>query len=1475
MAIEKPERFDIKDLYIDVKLEALVNGEPYDFTGRRHFTAGFFKENIGFGISNIRIEVNTSLQPIVEITMLDLYGNTMFGGQYNDFNVDYSSFFRWPPPKFMFTFKGYLGRPVTWILNLKQYDINFISQSGHYELKASFVPNQWGFFGDMPFLYLLAVKRLRMNRNGGSQTEVMSIFDLIDIGKRVEVKTLDVTKKYDGILKKLSAIQNNLALALAQDGIVSFGENINGEVDGQAVKGFENVSIRDITQEIKLEDILIQARDAQQRDLINQFLFTKMRLSGKLGGYDEKTFSQFKSLPETERKSEEKRCLEIIKKNVKNINEEISANILYSSKYELSQITISEVMRQIAQDSAYIMGRILEAGFKGNSNDERVGANDIPDRHDKRNSQESESRPRIVGQYYPLVEKEGEELPALSEHTDGTDYGIENSGCEMDFVREFINAVVEGIVQYSNGGDEVTTATSDDGLISRVSNLEASSKNPYKPFYNTIAENVLIRSGIAAFMTRSDDPNLPGFHDGYFDIDRYAVTDVKQKTINQLAEEDAKNITDNMIKSMPNDDVMQLKMFVDFFINLFSDDGEDIFNAEGKKAFPASQVTHGVDENTPESILDYKVIMKLPEGKTGADLNTQEKINAANLSSNYYKTFREFILNGPIRNSGMRGLVDENRLTARKLINNGLIYTYPHNGDNDYYILVYEGEDARKVKGLNTTPTDSEFAGTEINKDGSGFKGLIEITQYKDVDGKTLGRVDNFNSYVEKGLALDYAQLKNIPQGFYDVGRYGGLEDDINFDSDDPENGLPPEMNALLWKKKIVDGTPNDNKTQTRAENIVYTILYHKSSEDTRVIFGPFLEGAEARNQRAYIKTICKAIKGKIKQVEKEREQVVNRVLGKAQETESIIYKQMHSMFHQWSSLAYKDVISETGDYNGSSIPENGYGIANELEELYGGIDKHINSNGLTSEDIAGKDDCTFIYDYPLQRIREADGSKLDTIDVKQSIISLDPLNHRNSETTVLNMIYNLCSKNNFLFMPIPGYAGYLDVKNVYKPYEGESETRIRNFFHIMFIPTPESRSMMSNKTYSAPLTFRDSDTQRDIKGEAISFTFGSVDNQVVKNVSVGTRDNKVTAESIINLQRLTDKEDNNKTVTTDCSMLNVMAGRSYMSKLDILGNSQVYPMQFYFLEKMPLFDGLYQIMKVDHTITPNDMTTSIEGIRMRFNPGSGYFSIPPVTLGTLQSLLDQRPRTNPVPDGFVRTAEGRDINTSTQAGEDEIGDGNSVEVVRRTDDGTDDQKVNLLPYIRQAQLSSRLTNMGDSGPIVDNNGPNGLIAEKGGIIQCMNNFIEDILEPFAQFFKTKDPELFKKWTITSGARKYIGDEETESQHLRGQAVDSSIPFLNQSDGLINNHKLLNYIMEFYAQNPSLEYGQILMETRNTLGRPQIWVHWSYRRSDNQKQRLRFVNDKKIQAPMNTGRGGPQVNSQLSMRDARMTNLLS
>ena len=144
--------FKISDdgFYLDGRLTAIVNGSCYDFMGRKIFTTGFFRRSVGFGIINIDIEINQSLQPIVTITFKDLYGNVVFGKKNAGEDVpDYSVLFNWPPPKFLFTFKGYLGKQVSWMLNLKKTGTSY-QADGSYEIKCEFVPNQWGFMGDLP-----------------------------------------------------------------------------------------------------------------------------------------------------------------------------------------------------------------------------------------------------------------------------------------------------------------------------------------------------------------------------------------------------------------------------------------------------------------------------------------------------------------------------------------------------------------------------------------------------------------------------------------------------------------------------------------------------------------------------------------------------------------------------------------------------------------------------------------------------------------------------------------------------------------------------------------------------------------------------------------------------------------------------------------------------------------------------------------------------------------------------------------------------------------------------------------------------------------------------------------------------------------------------------------------------------------------------------------------------------------------------
>jgi hypothetical protein len=140
---------------------------------------------------------------------------------------------------------------------------------------------------------------------------------------------------------------------------------------------------------------------------------------------------------------------------------------------------------------------------------------------------------------------------------------------------------------------------------------------------------------------------------------------------------------------------------------------------------------------------------------------------------------------------------------------------------------------------------------------------------------------------------------------------------------------------------------------------------------------------------------------------------------------------------------------------------------------------------------------------------------------------------------------------------------------------------------------------------------------------------------------------------------------------------------------------------------------------------------------------------------------------------------------------------------------------------------------------IIDITTPKGDKLKGEDIIRDMNQFIQDVLGPFAKWLKSKYPDVYKNWYITSATRGYVpkGGSLT-SQHYRGQAIDSCYLGSRKANPE-GNIKLINAILEWYKENP-VGYGQILFETRDPSS---CWIHWSYTRGVKKLMFARFHND--------------------------------
>lgn len=1187
-------KFTISDpgFYLDGRLIAIVDGSQYDFMGREIFTTGFFRENIGFGIISINIEVNTSLQPIITITLKDLYGNAVFGKDVIDEEVpEYSVLFNWPPPKFLFTFKGYLGRQVSWVLNLKQTSTSY-QQDGSYEIKCEFVPSQWGFMGDLPFLFLLAIKGLKKNELPPEEfKKQQTVFDLIKIGLRSETKTKEITKEFDELLEQMNLIKSNrIVEALVYSKVIRLDQPLEGAAGNSKVvsttEGKETVNFRNITFPTPSEEEIKTVEKIKEYTSSNADALRKVNayflLNATIGSTPGKGVS-LKSINFTggSYEQEEMRSrIKLIDDNLKVINAAIKKRVYDSTKSQLEKITIGQIFRQLGRDSGYIMGKILEIGAVGyskNKTDRDIGVKEK----------------KIIGKQFPLkIDSEtGNEVPAI-----GSGVDIENY--ELNFVDKFITAVSQGVAQDLLREDQLGGLSDNTKLLRRVNNIEAPNENPYKPFFRNIAQNIMVRAGIIAFLTRSNDPNYPGDYDTFWKIDRESIEEVLK-----LASSDMDNLTVEMLNEIESDEYILLKQFCYYWTNLISNDGTLLLNDDGTDG-PAFEGV-GFNDAVPPEITGKQVVV-----------DKSDKSMTLNINDIYDLTFgsRPTAEGDDVGyDKSNAGFINRKTMQAQAVLNNNILYRVPKTdaSENDFSFVFFQGADATKAKEANNAVSDDQAKNEDPDATGffGGKKPLVGIvpidTYYPSAEGGAtganasveLGRVTFVNERL-KVAVIKYSEINNPSPSLFS-----------------PEGQKWEELVLYPTTATLVEPNVNitDFNLQIPASNLAVAVAMAPLSDDMGLVFGPFLNSTSGRNHRASIKRMCNSILDNMNTVEQTRNQIISDVLGKATESRDTIYKQFHTLYHQWEALLFDDSKYDSGvDVVFPIIPIER--IVQTLEDRYGSKDagdnsRHYSTNGKSDKkgQISGLDTNVFVYDYPLN-------SKAD-IDVRKSIINIDPLYRPDGNTTVLNMFQQVCTKNNFTFIPIPGNGDFNDYLDIFKPHI-TGTVRLQNLFYVMFTPTPESRAKAVNSSKS----LLSEDYSVNPNQDAYEVKVGSPDNKVFTNFSVDTYETKATAESIISTQRATDNDNPNKKIATDCSQLPVMEGRSYKATFEMIGNAQVFPFQYFYLNAIPMFNGLYQVTNVKHSITPNDMKTTAEGIRMRFSAGE-LAGIKPVTLDSLANI--------------------------------------------------------------------------------------------------------------------------------------------------------------------------------------------------------------------------------------------------------------
>ena len=1339
-------QFDAKDLYLDVRLTTisnegsvetdpdtgLISSSVEDFTGKPTFKTSFFRESTGFGITNIKVETNTSLQPIVEIEFKDLFGKTVFGELSEvDTGVNYAALFQWPPPKFVFTFKGYLGAPVTWLLNMKTTSTQYNSDDGSYTIKATFVPNQWGMFSDIPFLYLYAVKKLRADKVSPDiakdspeyikQTE--SIIDLMYIGKQIQVETKNFTKEYDDLIGQLESLKRDPIQAIISGVLSMEGEEskLTSKIPGRpTIPGYQEIAISKANLKKQVKDGAVYDEDPEILYPALKNLSVSLRnvenYKVKIAAYQSvvpsfkgRTKVDFGKVPTPEDleklKEDSKKINDVIDKNVELIDKAIKGNLYNEKKDQLAKLVISTVFTRIAKDAGYIMGYIIDAGEQGYLNN-----------IDVRDKAEEEV---TIGKYYPMIFVEaedgskdvGKQVPAVKVEVGKSKVELGTPNFEKLFVSDFITAISFGIAENRALQAEATLG-GDSKIKNIINNLEIGADNPFIGVtdWSIMSSIILKRAAIAGFLTQSFIPSLPGNMEPNGDTE-FSTGDYKKiydsEKIQALADSDLANINETVLSQLDTDGLTKLKEFCDV-ITAWIDT-------------PTAETTPKWNYNAINGAMKSLIIINpglVNLAKTSRGRSIMRSVKSS------WDSGKKWII-AQTAGSKYSSIIDKNRneidkspnSVASDCISAGLIiYTFEEFMGNFIGTekFFYGGTTAMQYnakvedRGGNgliplTYGNGISFlkcVGSWVGMNGVVFAHTCHNTGYgKGGDGNAVEYVV-FSSTADLsrvGEALDSPQASPKPPDDDDDNEQGSSEEvdeDIAMpvrlasnlvpeDTDEPNgdkivNQFLEFFNMTLAEERDGVGTGysllNYTKVSSQDMRLQRDLYYNPQIFSWRQWFGPtpsdLLENDEGAARNGYrnvntrpviiapyaqypsrdeanclavpaaggihilgnrppygssgapvevfnddhdeyyyslftmmfLRQYCTNLKPKIQKILDEVDKIFGSILGKAGEHEDLIYQQMHTLFHQWQILGGKaDGTRINQPNNPSKLTPN---VAIHLQDQYGTINPPSDTAGERERSDGNTLGGGFRFDYPLQAI----GAQ--SIKVEDSIINMDPLFSAKANTTVLNMFQQLCQKNNFMFFPICGNARYNKVTDIFAPQEMMGP-RIGNFFQVMFQPTPESRTLQSNDPDVKQSTTKD---LTDFQVEAFPVAFGDPTNKIIKNVQVSTDENKVTAESIVNLQSIVDNENKNRTVTTDCSLLSVFEGRSYKAGIETVGNAQISPMQFFYLQNHTIFTGLYQIIKVSHKISPNDMTTDLSGIKMRYG-GNSYGGIVPVTL--------------------------------------------------------------------------------------------------------------------------------------------------------------------------------------------------------------------------------------------------------------------
>lgn len=249
--------------------------------------------------------------------------------------------------------------------------------------------------------------------------------------------------------------------------------------------------------------------------------------------------------------------------------------------------------------------------------------------------------------------------------------------------------------------------------------------------------------------------------------------------------------------------------------------------------------------------------------------------------------------------------------------------------------------------------------------------------------------------------------------------------------------------------------------------------------------------------------------------------------------------------------------------------------------------------------------------------------------------------NSLNQAMSVYTFISGILIKNNFTVMNLPAYVNFYNIQDAdgttitqpegsldfannmwgtFLNVDYRNSTPKMVCFYVgkpsQYLALPKGNFRFRDDAFEMrrasenPL-IENQENKKDwaVSNKCVGFNvdIGIRNQNIFHTFSVSQDSGKATSESINTQLNMVDQANGRNTATQNVGLYNLYKNRSYQCTVSSLGNALLQPTMYFNLRHVPMFNGPYMILEVQHSITPGNFQTTFNGIRQ------GIFDLPSI----------------------------------------------------------------------------------------------------------------------------------------------------------------------------------------------------------------------------------------------------------------------